>query len=137
VATAAVGGKSQSARPRRTFALLQQLHQESDPGSFLPIERQVDEGWDAYQVEALGRDVTTRDSDRLNGLVDGGSPDRMKFDTALSPDDSEMAPATKTGLEVAATLSTSFGRLPSPVIVRKSSSSLFSTMRCLELSIYK
>src|ERR1700694_2945120 len=33
------------------------LHQESDPGPFLPIECQVDEGRDAYQAEANWRDV--------------------------------------------------------------------------------
>src|SRR6266849_2086552 len=35
-----------------------------------------------------------------------------------------MAPATKTGLEVAATLSTSLGTLPAPVIARRSLSSV-------------
>src|SRR5713226_965356 len=46
------------------------LHQESDPGPFLPIERQVDEGRNAYEVEARRRDITAGDSDRLDGLVD-------------------------------------------------------------------
>ena len=56
------------------------LHQDSDPGPFLPIERQVDEGRNAYQVQAGWRHVTTGDSDRLDGLVDGGSPDRMNLE---------------------------------------------------------
>jgi hypothetical protein len=47
-----------------------QLHQELDPGPFLPTDRQVDEGRDAHQIEARGREVTARDSDRLDGLVD-------------------------------------------------------------------
>ena len=64
-----------------------------------PIERQVDEGRDAHQVEASGRDVTARDSDRLDGLVDGVSADRMNLYPALTP-------ATRTGLEVAPTFST-------------------------------
>src|SRR5579864_7381268 len=64
------------------------LHEESDPGPFLPIECQVDEGRDAYQVEAAGRDVTARDGDRLDGLVDGASPDGVNLDTLLTPDDS-------------------------------------------------
>src|SRR5215470_336994 len=68
------------------------LDQESYPGPFLPVERQVDEGRDAHQVEASGRDVTARDSDRLDGLVDGASPDRMNLDPALTPDDSGDSP---------------------------------------------
>src|SRR6267143_716423 len=63
------------------------LHEESDPSPFLPIECQVDEGRDAYQVKAGGRDVTARDSDRLDGLVDGASPDGMNLDTLLASDD--------------------------------------------------
>ena len=92
-----------------------QLNHESDRGPFLPIERQVDEGRDAHQVEASGRDVTARDSDRLDGLVDGVSADRMNLYPALTP---AMAPATRTGLEVAPTFSTTLAALPSTVIVR-------------------
>ena len=51
-----------------------QLDQEYDPGPLLHIERQVDEGGDAHQVEASGRDVTARDSDCFDGLVDGARP---------------------------------------------------------------
>lgn len=58
------------------------LHQESDPGSFLSVERQVDEGRNAHQVEAPGQDVAARDGNRLDGLVDGGSPDRVNLDPA-------------------------------------------------------
>jgi hypothetical protein len=68
------------------------LHQKSDPGPFLAIGRQVDEGRDAYKVEAHWRDVTAGDSDRLDGLVDGAGPDGMNLDTLLTPDDSGDGP---------------------------------------------
>ncbi len=68
------------------------LHQESDPGPFLPIERQVDEARDEYQVEAGWRDVTARDSDCFDSLVDGAGPDGMNLDTLLTPDDSGDGP---------------------------------------------
>src|SRR5215813_12004134 len=68
------------------------LDQESYPGPFLPIERQVDEGRYAHQVEASGRDVTARDSDRFDGLVDGASTDGMNLDPVLTPDDSGDGP---------------------------------------------
>ena len=68
------------------------LHEKSDPGPFLSIECQVDKGRNAYQVEAGGRDVTARYSDRLDGLVDGGGPDSMNLDTLLTPDDSGDGP---------------------------------------------
>ncbi len=64
------------------------LYEESDPGPLLPVECQVDEGRNAYQVKAGGRDVTARYSDRLDGLVDGAGPDGMNLDTLLTPDDS-------------------------------------------------
>src|SRR5712692_11709156 len=68
------------------------LHKQSDPGPFLPIECQVDERRDAYQVNAGGRDVTARNSDRLDGLVDGASPNGMNLYTLLTPDDSGDGP---------------------------------------------
>src|SRR5712692_9252633 len=77
------------------------LNKESDPGPFLPIECQVDERRDAYQINAGGRDVTTRDGDRLDGLVDGASPDGMNLDALLTPDDSGDGPGHRDRLGVA------------------------------------
>src|SRR5215471_17107530 len=64
------------------------LDQEPDPGPVLSVERQVDECRNAHQVEACGQDVAARDGDRLDGLVDGGGPDRVNLNPALTPDDS-------------------------------------------------
>src|SRR5713226_3225699 len=74
------------------------LHEESDPGPFLPIECQVYERRDAYQVKAGGRDVTARDSDRLDGLVDGASPNGMNLDMLLTPDDAGDRPGDRNRL---------------------------------------
>src|SRR5229473_1203087 len=74
--------------PWSRFRTSAHLHQESDPGPFLAIERQVDEGRDAHQVEARGRNVAARDSDRLDGLVNSTSPNGMYLDMLLTPDDS-------------------------------------------------
>jgi hypothetical protein len=67
---------------------LTHFYQKPDASPFPPSNGQLDEGGDAYQVEARGRDVTARDRDRLNGLIDGASPDRMNLDAALTPDNS-------------------------------------------------
>lgn len=53
---------------------------------------------DAYQVEADGRNVAARDSDRFDGLVDGASPDGMNLDTLLTPDDSGDGPGHRNRL---------------------------------------
>src|SRR5215831_17318135 len=67
---------------------LAHLHQEPDPGPVLSVEREVDEGRDAHQVDAPGSDVAARNGNRLDGLVDGGSPDRVNLDPALTPENS-------------------------------------------------
>src|SRR5260370_1903515 len=89
------------------------LAQESDPGPCLPIERQVDEGRDAYKVESRWRHVTSGDSDRLDGLVDGGSPDRVNLDAALSPDDSRNGPGYQDRLGGGSNFEPAFGA-PAP-----------------------
>src|ERR1700694_5623216 len=87
-----------------------QLNQEPDPGPFLPIERQVDEGRNAHQIEARGREVTARDSDRLDGLVDSTGPDRMNLDAALTPDDSGNGPGYRDRLRGGSSLEHFYGR---------------------------
>src|ERR1700730_17346899 len=69
-----------------------QLNQEPDPGPFLPIERQVDEGRNAHQIEARGREVTARDSNGIDGLVDRPGDDLKTLDAALTPHDSGNGP---------------------------------------------
>src|ERR1700693_576518 len=90
------------------------LHQECDPGPFLAIGRQVDEGRDAYKVEAHWRDVTAGDSDRFDGLVEGTGTDGMNLDTLLTPDDSGDGPGHRDRLGGGATLSTAQRACPRP-----------------------
>src|ERR1700730_1239048 len=87
-----------------------QLDQESDPCPSLSIERQVDEGRDAHQVETGGREVTARDSDRLDGLVDSTGPDRTTLDAALTPDDSGDGPSYRDRLRGSSSLKHFYGR---------------------------
>ena len=47
---------------------------------------------------ARGRDVAARDGYRFDGLVDGGGPNGMNLDAALSPDDSGDRPGNQDGL---------------------------------------
>src|SRR2546429_7979630 len=60
------------------------LDQQTDPGPLLTVDGNVDERWDADQVEAAGRHVASRDGDRLDGLIDGAGADRLDFNPALT-----------------------------------------------------
>src|SRR5450759_806433 len=62
------------------------LHEQTDSGALLAVDRDVDEGRDADQVETAGGDVSTRDGNRLDRLVDGASPDGLDLHPALAAD---------------------------------------------------
>src|SRR5947208_16423493 len=74
------------------------LDQQTDPGPLLTIDGDVDERWDADQVETAGGDIATRDGDRLHRLVDGAGADRLHFDAALASDDARDRPGDGNGL---------------------------------------
>src|SRR5207302_1416725 len=61
--------------------------EEADAGALLAVDRDVDEGGDADQVDAAGGDVAPGDGDRLDGLVDGSGADRLDLDLVRAPDD--------------------------------------------------
>src|SRR5262245_1861909 len=100
------------------------LHPAPHPGSLLSAERQVDEGRNAHQIEARGQDIAARDGDRLDGLVDGASPDCMNLDPAVTPDDSGDSPGYQDRLGGGRNFEHLFGRLAFVRHPSKSSSSM-------------
>src|SRR5438067_13803913 len=73
-----------AAQSSQTSTGLTGLDQQTDPGPLLTVNGDVDERWDADQVEAAGRHVAARDGDRLDGLIDGAGADRLDFHPALT-----------------------------------------------------
>src|SRR5450759_942241 len=65
---------------------LSALHEQADSGALLAVNRDVDEGRDTDQVEPARCDVSTRDGDRLDRLVDGSGPDRLDLHPTLAAD---------------------------------------------------
>src|SRR5581483_2125010 len=62
------------------------LHEQADSGPLLTVDRDVDEGGYANEVEPAGRHVAAGDGDGLDGLVDGARADRLDLDAALASD---------------------------------------------------
>src|ERR1700674_5405398 len=65
---------------------LSALHQQADSGALLAVDRDVDERRDADKVETAGCDISTRDGDRLDCLIDGSCTDGLDFHPALAAD---------------------------------------------------
>src|SRR2546430_17116676 len=66
---------------------LSALHQQPDACPFLAVDRDVDEGGDADEVEPTGSHVAARDGDGLDRLVDRSGADRLDLDAPFAAND--------------------------------------------------
>src|SRR5919204_2172834 len=62
------------------------LDQEPDPGPLLAIDRDVDEGRDADDVDTPGCDIASGDRNGLDRLVDRPGTDRLDLNPGLASD---------------------------------------------------
>ena len=60
---------------------------QADAGTLLTVNRYVDEGRDADEIESAGRHIAPCDGDRLDRLIDCPGPDRLHLYLVLGAHD--------------------------------------------------